>query len=105
MIVCSCNFITSREIEEVVTGFLEIDAWRLITPGMVYHAMAKRGKCCGCFPGVIDIIIDTTTDFHRRRMTPEAKIIPFVTEIRREHERCDTIRRLRALAKPQQQVA
>lgn len=94
MIVCSCNVITDREIKEVIIGFLEQDAWQLITPGKIYHAMAQRGRCCGCFPGVIDIIIATTEAWHRDKQTPEAQIIPFILKIRSEHERCETVRKL-----------
>ncbi|MCR9123402.1 MAG: (2Fe-2S)-binding protein [Phyllobacteriaceae bacterium] len=94
MIVCSCNVIMLREIEDVITGFLHADEWQLITPGMVYHAMAKRGKCCGCFPRVIDTIISVSEAYHRRKATPEDKIVPFIARIRAEHDRCETVRRL-----------
>lgn len=94
MIVCSCNVIMLREIEDVITGFLHADEWQLITPGMVYHAMAKRGKCCSCFPRVIDTIISVSEAYHRRKATPEDKIVPFIARIRAEHDRCETVRRL-----------
>lgn len=99
MIVCSCNFITSQEIEEVITGFLDLDEWQLITPGKVYHAMKMRGKCCGCFPGVIDIIIATSQTYHAQRQSPHDKVVPFIQRIRDEHERCETARRLAILRK------
>lgn len=94
MIVCSCNVIALKEIEAVICGFLDEDQWQLITPGMVYHAMAKRGRCCSCFPRVIDTIVTISADYHRRKATPEDKIIPFITRIRQEHERFETVRRL-----------
>lgn len=97
MIVCSCNVITKREIEDVVEGFLATDPWQLITAGKVYHAMAKRGRCCGCFPGVIDIIVETTEAYHRSMATHEAEIIPLITRIRQEHQRCETARKLAVL--------
>lgn len=93
MIVCSCNVITQLEIEEVIVGFLEEEPWRLITAGMVYHAMSKRGKCCSCFPGVIDTIVRVSTEFHRRLETQEAEIVPFVALIISEHERFEETRR------------
>ena len=99
MIVCSCNVITSHEIESVITGFLEADEWQLITPGMVYHAMAKRGKCCGCFPRVIDMIVSVSEAYHRRKSTPEAQIIPFISRIRQAHDRHESMRRLAAQTK------
>ncbi|WP_306118246.1 MULTISPECIES: (2Fe-2S)-binding protein [unclassified Roseitalea] len=94
MIVCSCNVIARQQIEAVVTEFLERDEWQLITAGMVYHAMHKRGKCCSCFPRVIDVIVRVSEEFHRRRQTPEAEIVPFVARLRSEHERCETARAL-----------
>lgn len=99
MLVCSCNFISKAEIEEVVVEFLDQDRWRLITPGKVYSALSKRGKCCGCFPNVISIIVEASTDYHRKLATPETKIIPFIARIVEEHERCETMRRLAAMTR------
>ena len=65
MIVCHCNLISEREIEETVVALLDADPWQLIVPAKVYHAMAKRGRCCGCFPSVVDIIIRMTAEYHR----------------------------------------
>ena len=94
MIVCSCNVITRQDIEAVVRGFLEVDEWQLVTAGMVYHAMEKRGKCCGCFPGAINVIVETVQAFHDAAQTPDQDLIPFVRRIRDEHERCETARML-----------
>ena len=102
MIVCSCNVIAMAEIEAVITGFLDKDEWRLITPAMVYHAMARRGKCCGCFPRVIDTIVSVSEAYHRRKATPEHKIIPFILRIREEHDRYETVRRIARAAKLRQ---
>ena len=99
MIVCSCNVVTLGEIEDVIVGFLQADEWRLITAGMVYHAMKKRGKCCSCFPRVIDVIVRVSEGYHRQRATPDAEIIPFISAIRDEHERCETARALAQAAK------
>lgn len=87
MIVCHCNIIAQREIEETIIGLLDDDPWRLIVPVQVYHAMKKRGRCCGCFPNVIDIIIRVTEAYHRRLETPDADVICFVERIRAEHRR------------------
>lgn len=82
MIVCHCNIITKSDIRDVVHDLLGQDAWQLITVGMVYHAMKKRGKCCGCFPNAIAIIVDCVEAWHRDNATPEAEIIEFVTRTR-----------------------
>jgi hypothetical protein len=66
MITCHCNYITEKELEDVILGFLRKDPWQLVVPNKVYHEMGKRGRCCGCFPAVIDIIIRTTVEFHRQ---------------------------------------
>ncbi|MEM8541080.1 MAG: (2Fe-2S)-binding protein [Pseudomonadota bacterium] len=94
MIVCSCNIITKHEIEEVVRGFLEQDRWQLITVGMVYHAMRKRGKCCGCFPNAIGIIVDFGEKWHRENNTPQAQILSFVERMRLEHQRTESLKNL-----------
>ena len=99
MIVCSCNVIALKQIEAAITEFLDADEWQFITPGMVYHAMRKRGQCCSCFPRVIDTIISVSEAYHRRKATPEAQIIPFIRRIREEHERCETVRAMARAAK------
>ncbi len=92
MIVCSCNIISKREIEEVIIELLQDDPWRLIVPGVVYHAMNARGKCCGCFPGVVDIIVATTQKFHEEQQTPSAEIICFMDKLKKHHDACETAR-------------
>ena len=94
MIVCSCNIITKKDIENVITDLLNEDPWRLIVPGVVYHTISKRGKCCGCFPGVVDIIIETTQKFHEQQQTPSADIINFMDRLKKHHEACETARML-----------
>ena len=86
MLVCSCNYITDKEIRDVINNLLDEDCWQLIVPAKVYHAMAKRGRCCGCFPNVVDIIIQTTEDYHARRHSTEAEIFDFMSRLRQFHE-------------------
>ncbi|MBD8556828.1 (2Fe-2S)-binding protein [Rhizobium sp. CFBP 8762] len=86
MLVCSCNFITKKEIEDTITALLDEDCWQLIVPAKVYHAMEKRGRCCGCFPGVVDLIIKTTEAYHARRDSTEAEIFDFMIRLRQFHE-------------------
>lgn len=94
MIVCSCNVISDREIRQVVAELLAEDPWRLIVPVQVYHAMRRRGRCCGCFPRVVDLIIETTEAFHRQRAVSDGEIVAILDRLRDEHERCETARRL-----------
>lgn len=94
MLICSCNIIAKSEIEVVVREFLAQDPWQLITPMKVYYELEKRGRCCGCFPNVINIIVSETEMFHRDASTPDAIILPFIAKIKEEHQRCETSRRL-----------
>jgi len=56
MFVCQCNLLSQGEIEAAVEKLLAEDPWQLIVPSKVYHAMRIRGRCCGCFPDVVEII-------------------------------------------------
>jgi hypothetical protein len=60
MIVCHCNVIADAELIDVIDQLLAAERWQLITPVMVYHELGKRGRCCGCFPTVVDLIIERT---------------------------------------------
>ncbi|OCW58627.1 (2Fe-2S)-binding protein [Hoeflea olei] len=60
MIVCQCNLLSTAEIEAAVERLLAEDPWRLIVPSTVYHAMGRRGRCCGCFPDVVALIAEVT---------------------------------------------
>ncbi|WLR97114.1 (2Fe-2S)-binding protein [Shinella sumterensis] len=86
MLVCSCNFITEKDIVDVINGLLDEDCWQLIVPAKVYHAMQKRGRCCGCFPNVVDIIIRTTEQYHARGDSTDAEIFDFMTRLKQFHE-------------------
>ena len=61
MIVCSCNIITSRDIEAVIERLLADDPYAVLTPGLIYHRLGRRGRCCGCFPQVSRILVEHGT--------------------------------------------
>ena len=82
MIVCSCNVISHKDIEEVIISLLDEDCWQLIVPGKIYKIMEKRGKCCGCFPNVVEMIIRVTEDYHRKHNQEEAKVISYLERVR-----------------------
>lgn len=71
MLVCHCNMITQKEIEAIIVSLLDEDPWQLLVPAKVYHALEKRGRCCGCFPNVVDTIIKVTEEYHRRAESTE----------------------------------
>ncbi|CAN7194794.1 (2Fe-2S)-binding protein [Pararhizobium sp. LjRoot235] len=86
MLVCSCNFITDKDIEDTIIELLDEDCWQLIVPAKVYHAMQKRGRCCGCFPNVVDIIIRTTERYHASRPSTDGQLFDFMTRLKQFHE-------------------
>lgn len=61
MIVCSCNIITRRDIETVIETILADDPYAVLTPGLIYHRLGRRGRCCGCFPHVSRILVEHGT--------------------------------------------
>ncbi|GEO85815.1 (2Fe-2S)-binding protein [Ciceribacter naphthalenivorans] len=86
MLVCSCNYITDKDIKDVINELLDEDCWQLIVPAKIYHAMGKRGRCCGCFPNVVDLIIRTTEEYHASRQTDGADVVDFMERLKRFHE-------------------
>lgn len=64
MLVCQCNVITDREIEQVILSLLREDPWAIIVPAKVYKELEKRCKCSGCVPNVVDIITKVTEEYH-----------------------------------------
>lgn len=105
MIVCSCNVISQKDIEEVIVDFLNADEWQLITPGKVYQAMSARGKCCGCFPGVIDIIVETTQRYHALMQSPAPRVVDLLNRIADQRLRMEKSNRRSASKRHSQTVA
>ncbi|MBO6718094.1 MAG: (2Fe-2S)-binding protein [Rhizobiaceae bacterium] len=82
MLICHCNLITQREIEQTIVSLLAEDPWRLIVPATVYHALQKRGRCCGCFPNVVETIIRVTEEFHSHSGSTESDSVTFLDRVR-----------------------
>lgn len=85
MIVCSCNIITERDIEQVIIGLLDEQEWRLIVPAQVYHTLGKFGKCCGCFPNVSQIIVRVTEQYHLEKETPHGLLQTLLSNLGEKH--------------------
>lgn len=64
MIVCSCNVISSREIEAAVEELVTSDSGVVLTPGIVYRTIGCRPSCGTCLPHVVQLI-------HAHRQTLE----------------------------------
>jgi hypothetical protein len=82
MLICHCNVITEREIEDAILELLDQDPWTLIVPAKVYHSLRKRGRCCGCFPNVVETIIRVTENFHARSEASGAEIVSHLDRVR-----------------------
>lgn len=98
MLICHCNIITEKEIEQTIVGLLDQDPWQLIVPPKIYHAMQKRGRCCGCFPNVVETIIRVTENYHARSEASGVDVVSHLDRVRglrvqygsRTHERRTT---------------
>ena len=82
MLICHCNILTLKEIETTIVELLDEDRWQLIVPMKVYHRLHKRGRCCGCFPNVVETIIRVTEEYHRLGGAGEPETITFLDRVR-----------------------
>jgi len=82
VLVCHCNLITEKEIEQTIIQLLDQDPWTLIVPAKVYHALHKRGRCCGCFPNVVETIIRVTENYHLRSEASGMDILSHLDRVR-----------------------
>lgn len=82
MLICHCNVLTEKEIEETILALLEQDPWGLIVPAKVYHALKKRGRCCGCFPNVVETIIRVTEGYHMQSADGGEHIVSHLDRVR-----------------------
>jgi len=53
MIVYQCNVITSRRIKEAVGRLMELDEFRVVTPGEIFRCCGHRPQCGGCMPHLV----------------------------------------------------
>jgi bacterioferritin-associated ferredoxin len=82
MLICHCNIITEKEIEETIIELLRTDPWQLIVPAKVYHTLQKRGRCCGCFPNVVETIIRVTEAYHASAQTDGTEVVSHLDRVR-----------------------
>lgn len=82
MLVCHCNLITQREIEDAIVALLDDDPWQLVVPAKVYHSLSKRGRCCGCFPNVVETIIRVTEEYHGRADAARDDVVTHLDRVR-----------------------
>jgi hypothetical protein len=48
MIVCSCAYVTDRDLEQAVLEVMSQNNAPLPTPGVIYRHLQKKMQCCGC---------------------------------------------------------
>ncbi|WP_315973241.1 MULTISPECIES: (2Fe-2S)-binding protein [unclassified Bartonella] len=82
MIVCQCNVLSDKEIEGIIWQFLEDDCWTLVVPGRIFNAAKKLGRCCGCFPNIVETIIKVTEAYHLAHVRDEEKVVDFLDRVR-----------------------
>jgi hypothetical protein len=82
MLICHCNIITEKEIEQTIVQLLDQDPWTLIVPAKVYHTLQRRGRCCGCFPNVVETIIRVTENYHSRSEANGEDIVSHLDRVR-----------------------
>ena len=82
MLVCHCNILTEKQIEAVIIELLDQDRWQLIVPAKVYHRLSKRGRCCGCFPNVVETIIRVTENYHARSADAAGYVVSHLDRVR-----------------------
>ena len=75
MYVCHCNVIAETDIEQAIRALLDVEPWQLIVPAKVYRELGKRGRCCGCFPNLVDIIARVTEEYHLGKVSNSAELI------------------------------
>ncbi|MEM7747881.1 MAG: (2Fe-2S)-binding protein [Pseudomonadota bacterium] len=56
MIVCSCNYITDKEIHDAVDGLMLANPIQVLTPGKVYKSIGSRPNCGSCLSHAADLI-------------------------------------------------
>lgn len=71
MIVCSCNVVSSQEIEAVVEELVAGDPDVVLTPGMIYRAIGVRPKCGTCLKHVVELMHAHRESLQAEQAAPE----------------------------------
>ncbi len=64
MIVCSCNFITDRDIRDAVDGLMLAGPVQNLTPCKVYKAIGSRPNCGSCLNNASELIRKRAAHLH-----------------------------------------
>jgi hypothetical protein len=66
MIVCSCAYVTDRDLEQAVIEVMSQPNAPLPTPGVIYRHLQKKMQCCGCAPLAAETIYAKMEDLEQR---------------------------------------
>ncbi|MGZ8409163.1 MAG: (2Fe-2S)-binding protein [Hyphomicrobium sp.] len=66
MIVCSCAYVTDRDLEQAVLEVMSQPNAPLPTPGVIYRHLQKKMQCCGCAPLAAETIYAKMEDLEKR---------------------------------------
>lgn len=98
MLVCQCNMITSREVEDIVLDLLKADPWQLVVPAKVYGELNRRAKCGGCVPNVVDIIVRVTENYHAQQALGSGGVVSLPSGLDKLKQQQSGVRRERRSA-------
>jgi bacterioferritin-associated ferredoxin len=62
MIICSCNVLSDKQLREAAEEMRADPNGKVPTPGAVFRQLGCRPRCGGCFPAVIDIIHEKSSE-------------------------------------------
>jgi bacterioferritin-associated ferredoxin len=62
MIICSCNVLSDKQLREAADEMRADPNGKVPTPGAVFRHLDCRPRCGSCFPSVIDIIHEKSSE-------------------------------------------
>ncbi len=62
MIICSCNVLSDEQLRKAAEEMRADPKGKLPTPGAVFRHLGCRPRCGSCFPSVIDIIHEKSSE-------------------------------------------
>ncbi|AMN55043.1 MULTISPECIES: (2Fe-2S)-binding protein [Stappiaceae] len=62
MIICSCNVLSDKQLREAAEEMRADPNGKVPTPGAVFRHLGCRPRCGSCFPSVIDIIHEKSSE-------------------------------------------
>jgi bacterioferritin-associated ferredoxin len=62
MIICSCNVLSDKQLRDAAEEMRADPNGKVPTPGAVFRHLDCRPRCGSCFPSVIDIIHEKSSE-------------------------------------------